>query len=121
VTDTEDFRSYARLADQLIERATKDQLADVARLVAINIGWYQVRFGDVPQDIVLKMASLARDFARNCAGPRRPEDDIIRVDLIDHSRQHVGLRMACAGAVTLHRHARTLGTKRRTRRIHHDD
>ena len=38
------FPGYARLADELIERATKDQLADVARLLALNIGWYQQPF-----------------------------------------------------------------------------
>jgi hypothetical protein len=37
------------------ERAAKDQLADVARLLAINIGWYQHRYGDVPQETLLKM------------------------------------------------------------------
>ena len=36
MADHEDFRAYARLGDDLIERATKDQLADVARLLAIN-------------------------------------------------------------------------------------
>ena len=45
-----DFPAYARLADALIERATKDQLADVARLLALNIGYYQQRYGDVPQE-----------------------------------------------------------------------
>ena len=47
--------SYAALANVLIERATKDQLADVARLLALNIGWYQQRYGDVPQETLLKM------------------------------------------------------------------
>ena len=51
----DDFAPYARLADQLIEHATKDQLADVARLLALNIGWYQQRYGDVPQKTLLKM------------------------------------------------------------------
>ncbi len=50
----EDFAPYARLADQLIERATKEQLADVAKLLAINIGWYQHKYGDVPQDVLLQ-------------------------------------------------------------------
>jgi len=35
-----DVTAYARLADALIEEATKDQLADVARLLALNIGYY---------------------------------------------------------------------------------
>jgi hypothetical protein len=50
-----DFPAYAALADALIERATKDQLADVARLLALNIGWYPQRYGDVPQEALLKM------------------------------------------------------------------
>ena len=33
-----DFAAYTRLADSLIERATKEQLADVARLLALNYG-----------------------------------------------------------------------------------
>ena len=55
MAEPDDFAPYARLADQLIERATKEQLADVARLLALNIGWYQQRYGDVPQETLLKM------------------------------------------------------------------
>jgi hypothetical protein len=51
----EDFAPYARLADQLIERATNEQLADVVRLLALNIGYYQLRYGDVPQETLLRM------------------------------------------------------------------
>ena len=53
--DATDFPAYTQLADQLIERTTKDQLADVARLLALNIGWYQQRYGDVHQETLLKM------------------------------------------------------------------
>jgi len=49
------FVPYARLSDQLIERTTKEQLAAVARLLALNIGYYQQRYGDVPQEMLLKM------------------------------------------------------------------
>ena len=55
MAEPEDFVAYTRLADQLIERATKDQLADVVRLLALNIGYYQQRYGDVPQETLLKM------------------------------------------------------------------
>jgi hypothetical protein len=54
MAELDDYLAYARLADQLIERATKDQLADVTRLLALNIGWYQQRFGDVPKEALLK-------------------------------------------------------------------
>ena len=55
MANDEDFRAYTRFANQLIERATKNQLADVARLLALNIGYYHQRYGDVPQDTLLKM------------------------------------------------------------------
>jgi len=55
MAELDDFPAYARLADQLIARATKDQLADVARLLALNCGYYQQRYGDVPQETLLKM------------------------------------------------------------------
>ena len=55
MAEPDDFLAYTRLADQLIERATKDQLADVVRLLGLNIGYYQQRYGDVPQETLLKM------------------------------------------------------------------
>jgi hypothetical protein len=53
--ETEDFAGYSHLAEQLIEQASKDQLADVARLLALNIGYYHQRYGDVPQEDLLRM------------------------------------------------------------------
>jgi hypothetical protein len=55
MAELDDFAAYSRLADSLIDRATKEQLADVARLLALNCGYYQTRFGDVPQDVLLRM------------------------------------------------------------------
>ena len=53
--NTADFTAYSRLADELIAKATKDQLADVARLLALNIGYYHERYGDVPPETLLGM------------------------------------------------------------------
>ena len=53
--ETNDFASYARLADELILKASKEQLADVTRLLALKLGWYHQRYGDVPQDQLLYM------------------------------------------------------------------
>jgi len=55
MTSPNDFAPYAHLADELIEKATKDQLADAVRLLALNIGYYHERYGDVPQEELLKM------------------------------------------------------------------
>jgi hypothetical protein len=55
MAELDDYAAYSRLADTLIERTTKEQLADVARLLALNCGYYQTRFGDVPQDVLLRM------------------------------------------------------------------
>lgn len=55
MTDTEDFTAYARLAEALIGKATKDQLAEVAQILALNIGYYHEKYGDVPQETLLRM------------------------------------------------------------------
>jgi hypothetical protein len=55
MSDNGDFTAYARLVDELIEQATKDQIADVARLLALNIGYYHEKYGDVPQEELLRM------------------------------------------------------------------
>jgi hypothetical protein len=49
------FAAYARLAAQMIAGATKEQVAEVARLLALNTGWYHERYGDVPQEELLRM------------------------------------------------------------------
>lgn len=55
MSDMEDFSTYARVADQLLEKATKEQVADVARILALNIGYYHEKYGDVPQETLLRM------------------------------------------------------------------
>ena len=53
--ETADFAAYSRLADELIGKATKEQVADVARLLALNIGYYHEKYGNVPQEILVGM------------------------------------------------------------------
>jgi len=53
--EPEDFISYAFAVDELIAKASKEQLAEVAKLLALNIGWYHERYGDVPQEELLAM------------------------------------------------------------------
>ena len=43
-----DFSTWLALADHLAGTATRDQLAETARLLALSLAHYQLRFGEVP-------------------------------------------------------------------------
>ena len=60
MADLSDFQQYYKLADQLIQQASKEQLAECARLLALNLAHYQGLYGEVPLDEVLA-ALDARD------------------------------------------------------------
>lgn len=47
MTDLAIFQQYYKLADLLIDQASKDQLAECARLLALNLAHYQGRFGAI--------------------------------------------------------------------------
>jgi hypothetical protein len=53
MADLSDFQQYYRLADILIEQASKEQLAECARLLALNLAHYQGKFGEMPLDATL--------------------------------------------------------------------
>lgn len=53
MADLSDFKQYNRLADMLIERADKEQVAECARLLALNLAHLQSKFGDIPLDETL--------------------------------------------------------------------
>lgn len=48
MADPSEFEQYYKLADMLIEQATKEQLAECARLLALNLAHYQGLYGEVP-------------------------------------------------------------------------
>ena len=48
MADLSGFQQYYKLADLLIEQASKEQLAECARLLALNLAHYQGRFGEIP-------------------------------------------------------------------------
>lgn len=41
---------YMTLANQLIQAATKEQLAETACILALNVAHYKARFGEAPTD-----------------------------------------------------------------------
>jgi hypothetical protein len=51
MTDLSTFQQYYKLADMLIEQSSKEQLAECARLLALNLAHYQGLYGEVtPRD-----------------------------------------------------------------------
>lgn len=51
------FAQYNKLADLLILQASKDQIAECARLLALNLAHYQLKFGDLPLEETLAMVN----------------------------------------------------------------
>lgn len=56
MTDMNRFNQYLTLANQLANVATKEDLAECARLLAINVAHYQSVYGTLPLDETLEMA-----------------------------------------------------------------
>ena len=46
--DIERFAAYLKTADILLEQASKEEIANVARVLAFHLGHYRTRFGDLP-------------------------------------------------------------------------
>lgn len=46
--DLTKLNQYIQLTDKLIEIADKDELAECARLLALNLAHYQMRYGELP-------------------------------------------------------------------------
>lgn len=52
------FAQYYKLADKLIKKVSKEDLAECARLLALNIAHYQSKFGELPLDETLSMLGM---------------------------------------------------------------
>jgi hypothetical protein len=59
MADLTTFEEYYQLADRLIEQATKEQLAEAARLLALNAAHHQIRHDDLPPDETLAVLDAA--------------------------------------------------------------
>jgi hypothetical protein len=59
MTDLTLFAQYDQLATLLIEQATKEQLAECARLLARNLAHHQSLHGEIPLDDTLAMLDAA--------------------------------------------------------------
>ena len=46
----DDFVKWLKLTDQLLEAATKEQIAETARILAMHLAHYQAKFGSLEYD-----------------------------------------------------------------------
>jgi len=53
MADLSGFQEYYRLADALIANASKEQLAECARMLALNLAHFQRLYGEVPLEATL--------------------------------------------------------------------
>ena len=53
MADLSGFQQYYRLADALIANASKEQIAECARLLALNLAHFQKLYGEVPLEETL--------------------------------------------------------------------
>ncbi len=56
MTDMTRFQQYLTLADQLLSVSSKEEIAECARLLAINVAHYQSVYGDLTLDATLDTA-----------------------------------------------------------------
>ncbi|CAH1083203.1 hypothetical protein [Candidatus Nitrotoga sp. 1052] len=55
MTDLVELAHYYNLANQLIEKASKQDIAETARLLAVNLAHYKMKYGELPLDETLAM------------------------------------------------------------------
>jgi len=58
MADLSTFAQYYKLADQLVDKVSKEDLAECARLMALNVAQYQSKYGELPLDETLAMINL---------------------------------------------------------------
>ena len=60
MSDLSMFAQYNKLSDQLIEKASKDDIAECARLLALNVAHYQSKYGELPLEEKLAMIGMTK-------------------------------------------------------------
>lgn len=58
MSDLSTFDQYSKLADLLIEKVSKEDVAECARLLAMNVAHYQMKYGELPLDEKLAMIGM---------------------------------------------------------------
>jgi hypothetical protein len=58
MADLSMFEHYYKLANMLIEKATKDEVAECARLLALNLAHHQAQHGEIPLEETLALLDM---------------------------------------------------------------
>jgi hypothetical protein len=58
MSDLSTFDQYNKIADVLIEKVSKEDIAECARLLAMNVAHYQSKYGELPLDETLAMIGM---------------------------------------------------------------
>lgn len=74
MSDFATFKQYYNLADHLFETSSKDDIAETARLLAMNIAHYQMKYGALPLEDTLAYI-----------GSGKPNDE--QIDLLTNSME----------------------------------
>ena len=68
--EIERFKALYGLADKLIAEADKDDVAEAARILALNLAQYQAKHGELPSDEYISLRavdSLTLELAKTLA------------------------------------------------------
>ena len=76
MADLSMFEHYYKLADTLIAQSTKEQLAECARLLALNLAHHQALHGEIPLDQTLALVDA-------------PEPDDAQFTLLTHGMENL--------------------------------
>ena len=66
MADLSTFEQYYKLAEMLIEKASKEQLAECSRSLGLNLAHYRARYGELPLDEmpIAKQVMSSRSFGQ---------------------------------------------------------
>lgn len=76
MADLQTFGEYMKVEAELMKLATKEDVLEAARLLALNLAHYELKYGELPLDDVL--ATLAMD---------QPNDE--QVELLNKGMQNL--------------------------------
>jgi len=79
MTDLVELAHYYNLADQLIEKASKQDIAETAKLLALNLAHYKMKYGELPLDKTLAMIDINKPNAEQTKMLVNGMEDLIGV------------------------------------------